>query len=150
MTAQGNDLCAQIEWGWKAKLETDGRNESGIRGSVKIFGSPRSPLEEACGWVIGDEFSYYCTTRLKLTFSVIAVPLLGWNVAVTVSGYVPAAVPGGSTSAPLPPRHDEIVTIVDSIHRQKSRHKRRVRLQFHTGRNHRLVIQEKILKSEEQ
>ncbi len=57
----------------------------------------------------------YCTTRLKLTFSVAADPPAAWKVAVTVSGYVPAAVPGGSLRAP----HDGNVARVAIINNKK-------------------------------
>src|SRR5580658_6780817 len=60
--------------------------------------------------------SYCCTTRLKLTVSVIVPPSPYWNVPVTVSGYVPTGVPGGST--PTPP-HDGNVPKVASRHNKK-------------------------------
>ena len=60
----------------------------------------------------------YFTTRLKLTVSVIGAPVANWNVPVTVSGYVPTAVPGGSTPPPPPP-HDGNVATVASRHNKK-------------------------------
>jgi len=57
----------------------------------------------------------YCTTRLKLTVCVNA-PVADLYVPVTVSGYVPAAVPGGS---PPPIPHDDDVATIESMHKKK-------------------------------
>src|ERR1039458_9514750 len=61
----------------------------------------------------------YRTTKLKLTFSITAVPVDDWKVPVTVRGYVPAAGP------PLPPPHDGKVARVARMHKQKINPNRR-------------------------
>lgn len=72
----------------------------------------------------------YCTTRLKLTDSVIVVSDGDWKVPVTVRGYVPGAVPGGSTPPPPPPPpHDGNVARAASVHNKKIEpHRRRAGL----------------------
>src|SRR5579862_976729 len=66
----------------------------------------------------------YCTTRLKPTFWLNEVPLADLNVAVTVSGYMPAGVGEGS-DAPPPTPQDDKVAIVESRHKQKIHPQRR-------------------------